>query len=53
MDSRLFFQVVGDKDLREEIRKRMYPGKKTCNYYDYKCGDCCFSMLPYLIEGET
>lgn len=39
MDSSLFFEVVGNPDLWEEIRKRMYPRKKTCNYYKFKSGD--------------
>lgn len=34
-----FFTVLNSDDLWKELRKWMYPGKKTSNFYNYKNGD--------------
>ena len=33
------FAIINHPDVWREIKKWMYPGKKTSNYYSYKNGD--------------
>ncbi len=39
MDKQLFFAVWDLPELKHLIKSKMYPGKRTSNYYDYRNGD--------------
>ena len=38
-----FFQVLGSNDMWKELKKHMYPGKKSCTWEQYENGDIAAS----------